>query len=115
MEEKEMIFYRDRKGSPINLEEWGKLLEDRKYSILKQELLPNGAYVSTVWLGLKHGFGDSEGCYFETMVFDHSPGTKRDKGDNLDERRYPTEESALIGHKEMCELWANRRIPPFSG
>lgn len=62
--------------------------------------------VSTVFLGLDHGFG-GEPRWFETMVFD-GPMAGRMK-------RYATWDEAKIGHELMCEevRAAMRRIKPI--
>lgn len=54
-----------------------------------------GAYVSTVFLGLDHRFGQGEPLVFETMVF----------GGPLDQEqeRYSTWDEAEAGHKAMVE------------
>ena len=88
--------YLDKAGKPIDLWEWAKLLEDHSYQVIKQETLPDGKYVSTVWLGLNHQYGSGPPLIFETMVF---PTKGR-----LDEercQRYSTLDDALAGHAEI--------------
>ena len=65
---------------------------------MKQDLLPNGKWVSTVWLGLDCQFGEGKPLIFETMVFP-------EKGNflDIDCARYSTEEEALKGHEEMIK------------
>lgn len=60
--------------------------------------LPNGGYVSTVFLGLDHGlWRDGPPHIFETMVF-------LPAGDDYGEQlRYSTWEEAEAGHKEAVE------------
>jgi hypothetical protein len=86
--------YYDRQGKPIELEDWVKKFEDPAYKILVKTDLPDGRHVSTVWLGVDHGYGWLTGSgrllIFETMVF---PGN--------DCQRYATEAEALAGHEEM--------------
>lgn len=91
-----MSEYYNRKGEPLELMEWGKLFEDRKYKILKQETLPSGKFISTVWLGMDHNFGGGEPLIFETMVFP----TKANYMEEICER-YSTEEEALLGHERI--------------
>jgi hypothetical protein len=57
--------------------------------------------VSTVWLGLDHGFDNSDPVIFETMVF-------ADGDTAADEwmRRYSTEKEALEGHAEIVTVIA---------
>lgn len=65
-------------------------------------------YISTVFLGFDHGFGDGPPVLFETMVF----------GGSLDQEmdRYCTWEEAEAGHEIMTwrvmesEKWHNRMI-----
>lgn len=86
-----------------------KLLEDKladfSYKCVKQEELPDGKFVSTVWLGLDYSyFGEAHGpLIFETMVF-----PKRGEFGELDMDRYSTEEEALIGHAEMVKKWLEK-------
>ena len=95
----------DKNGKEINYEEWGKLLEDKDYKIIKQETLPDGKKVSTVWLGLDHNFGEGEPLIFETMVFS-SEGDFSD----VDVERYSTLEEAQKGHEEMVKKWSRKEI-----
>jgi hypothetical protein len=91
----------DRNGEPISFRTWCRLRElGIDYLRLAAETI--GPYwVSTVWLGLDHGFRcpnfpDFPRLIFETMVF------KGKEGD-LDCRRYSTEEEALAGHARMVD------------
>ena len=63
--------------------------------------------VSTVFLGLDHGFGHvGEPILFETMVF--RLGTRRD----LECIRYATWEEAELGHAEIVKEWQGRKPSP---
>lgn len=79
--------------------QWSKWFEtaDR---IVKQDELSNGYFVSTIFLGLDHGFADSEHLWFETMVFQ-----SEDDLDDLDCCRYETWDQAEEGHKTMVKKW----------
>lgn len=105
---KEELFrgmYFDREGIEIpSVLEWGRLMQDPKYKIIKQDKIFPDIFVSTVWLGLDHGFHnflrkdftenpDYKPIIFETMVFPECD----------DMMRYCTEEAAIRGHCEM--LW----------
>lgn len=81
----------NKEGKQIGGKEWGELLNDRSYSTIKQEDLPDGCYISTVWLGLDHRFSIGEPLIFETMVFD-----REDK--EVEMQRYTTLEEAELGH-----------------
>lgn len=70
-----MIRYYRMDGSPYppgdeGLMEWAKDFEESD-RIVKQELLWNGIWISTVWLGLDHQYGDGPPLIFETMAFRH--------------------------------------------
>jgi hypothetical protein len=83
-----MSLYFDRQGRPITMEQWvAGMGTDRHVGLT--DLGPLGQ-VSTVWLGLNHGWGAGPPLIFETMVF----------GGPLDEyqERYATEEEASTGH-----------------
>ena len=82
--------YFNRKGRPIEVLEWAKLHNQFDYvSIAKTHA--NGLYVSTVWLGIDHRFGEGAPLIFETMVF---PGERHVE-------RYVTEEEAKAGHETI--------------
>lgn len=96
------ILYFDRKGNPIvDITQWGKMFEDRNYQIVKQDKLPNGCFVSTVWLGLDHSHGGTEPLIFETMVFL--------KDEELAQERYSTEKEALDGHRILLAKYSIER------
>jgi hypothetical protein len=94
--------YYDRKGNPISdvTGEWGKLFRDPKYKRVASTLLPDGKWVSTVWLGLDHGYGEGPPLIFETMVF-----PSEEIMSELDAERYSTEAEAVAGHARMVAKW----------
>jgi hypothetical protein len=67
--------------------------------------LPDGSYLSTVWLGLDHGFGGRP-LIFETMRFTGKergesmefPDPFGEDGETTNQLRYTTEEEALAAH-----------------
>ena len=89
------LFY-NRDGSPIGLEEWCRRTVDREYLRIDQTTLPDGKWVSTVWQGLNHRFGEGPPLIFETMVF-----TSQEEMETIDQQRYATENEAILGHQEM--------------
>jgi hypothetical protein len=99
--EEGLMDYYDKQGKPMELLEWGKLFEDFSYKRVAEDTLPDGKWVSTVWLGLNHQYGGGPPLIFETMVF-----PSRDKLDELHCQRYSTEEEAVSGHKAIVEKWA---------
>jgi hypothetical protein len=48
--------YFDRQGKPIEMMDWAALHDDTAYRIIAQHWI-RGWMVSTVWLGLDHGYG----------------------------------------------------------
>ena len=76
-----------------------KLLGDKHYSRVALTNR-NGFVVSTVWLGLDHGFGHTPPLIFETMVFDP-------QGNELECERYASEQEAHEGHMKMVKKLAN--------
>jgi hypothetical protein len=84
----------DREGQPIPWEESVRLSADREYRRVAWTALPNlgpEAFVSTVWLGLDHGWGAGPPIIFESLDF---PAQKH-------MRRYSTLEEARVGHEEL--------------
>jgi hypothetical protein len=86
--------------------EWSLQLEQRLESCkqdadiwrVARTYLPNGGYVSTVFLGLDHAFMGGPPMIFETMTF--LPG---DEGENTEQFRYSTWEEAEAGHADAVE------------
>lgn len=80
-----------------NIHVWARWYETANRHVA-QTFIPGGIWVSTVFLGIDHGFGNfARPILFETMVF----GTEHDY-----ERRYATWDQALLGHQEVvAEVW----------
>lgn len=94
--------YYDREGKPIDQTEWGEKFRDMDYKRVERTDLPNGIWVSTVWLGLDHGiFQDGPPVIFETMVFGEG------NGDEYQER-YSTEAEARAGHEKAVDLYKKK-------
>lgn len=56
----------------------------------------DGSFVSTIFLGLDHNFGDGPPILWETMMFH--------QGEWGPERRAASKEDALQNHANMCNL-----------
>ncbi len=87
--------------------EWARDCGDREGCIVKQDTLPSGHWVSTVWIGLAMGLSGIPGygppLIFETMVWDAQE-------EIVDQDRYATEEDAIVGHvQKVDELMAAYR------
>lgn len=92
-------------GSSLDLMEWAKKCEDMEYKRVSETTLPNGTWISTVWLGLDHRFGgDGPPLIFETMTF---PSTTN--FDELDMERYSTIAEAKVGHEAMVAKWTEKK------
>lgn len=84
-----------RSGEQISMLEWTLLFEDVAYRVVEQTQVEQ-LLVSTIWLGLDHGFGtrgEDQPLQFETMVlpdFDF-------------QARYRTEAEARAGHAKAVE------------
>lgn len=94
-------FY-DRQGNPMPMMEWARRYETRgDEKRVAESTLPNGRWVSTVWLGIDHSFGSGPPLIFETMVFE-----SEDDLSELDCERYSTEAEAVAGHARIVEKWS---------
>ena len=98
-------YYR-RDGKPYEgdgLLQWSKDLENKEMQRVTQTTLADGRWISTVWLGLDHQYGDGPPLIFETMVF-----SSRASYEDEDQERYSTEKEAVEGHERMVEKWRNK-------
>lgn len=91
----------DRQGNPMTDESaMAKWLEDPEYKRVAETTLPDGKWISTVWLCFDHQYAEGPPLIFETMVFPN-----KDVYGELDMDRYSTEEEAKTGHIKMVEKW----------
>src|SRR5262249_41846496 len=97
---------------------------DMEYRRVAHDDLPDGSYLSTVWLGLDHGHGLGPPLIFETMRFQGDvsesqwvmggrvstfeyhgslefPDIFDPEGGTTEQLRYTTEEEALAAHHEI--------------
>lgn len=85
----------DRSGEPITFQRWCLLFEDRRYQVVERTEIGN-VLISTVWLGLDHGFGRSdEPLIFETMIFGGAEAEEL--------YRYASEDEARAHHAKLVE------------
>ena len=90
--------YVSREGNPIE-----RMSASER--AVKQETLPNGLWVSTVWLGLNHSQAlNGPPLIYETMVFPPDDYEGEHPCQNECER-YPTEEAAIAGHEQVAAKW----------
>lgn len=84
-----------------NLGAWAEWFDkNNDQRIVKQDTLPNGMWVSTVFLGLDHSFGNGKPLLFETMVF-----PKKGDFSEVDMDRYTTYLQAEKGHANMVKKY----------
>jgi hypothetical protein len=90
--------YYDRKGNPLSWDAYIALRTANPGDEAKRvglDVLPGDVRISTVWLGLDHGWGGGPPLIFETMVFGGPMSGEMD--------RYSTEAQAVEGHARMVE------------
>lgn len=103
--------YYDKKGRPISLQEFAKLSKIKKYREIGRHQFSDGAFVSTVWLGIDHSFtGEGQPIIFETMSFDIDKKTGKIDWGGQYTTRYTKEEDAKKGHAEMVAKVAAERF-----
>lgn len=89
----------DIDGNPVTMRQWARLMERKRrkgYGRIGRDEF-RGVTVSTVWLGLDHGFGRGDTpIIFETMVF----------GGRWDDEtfRYATKGEAAQGHRALARI-----------
>jgi hypothetical protein len=93
----ELSLWFDRQGRPISSEECMVLFSRDEYRQVAHTDLGDKGNISTVWLGIDHGFGmGQQPVIFETMVFG---------GPHTDwQERYRTEAEALAGHARIVKM-----------
>lgn len=96
-----------RDGTPYpgqgtnNLDFYNEVEKDLNNLALRrvaETTLPDGRWVSTVWLGLNQSWNSERPMIFETMVF---PGKDQPRSMDLETYRYATEAEALAGHEAV--------------
>ena len=107
-----VIQHYDRAGNPMTVDEWIeaiKVKEGIDPRRVAETTLPDGKWVSTVWLGLDHNFsGDGPPVIFESMVFAFRKS--QGLGEDLDQERYSTEEEARMGHDALVAKWMKEAV-----
>ena len=98
--------YYDRDGLPIDIEQFSQLHGDLDYVVVARFVCEDGAWLSTVWLGIDHSFAldlETPPIIFETLGF------LANRSDEVVGCRYSTFEQAIAGHYEqLAELLALR-------
>lgn len=87
---------------PVEMEEWSQMMATGTRTKVQNRV--KGYLISTVFLGLDHGFGGEVQLY-ETMIF---------AGDSWTDRymeRYATKAEALAGHARIVEMVKLGKLP----
>lgn len=97
----------DEKNNPIGVKDiirWGHWWEEarkEKRTIVAQDTLPDGTFISTVFLGIDHGFMEEVPILFETMAFNkRKKDSKWALGEDIYQMRYATWDEAKKGHMQ---------------
>jgi hypothetical protein len=89
-----------------SIDDWGEMFQDTESRRVGQREYIGVYEVSTVFLGIDHGFSGGAPLLFETMVFGDGP---RDG----EQYRYATWDEAEAGHKrvvaELESEWSGKR------
>ena len=92
---------------PVDHKEWARWFETHtKQRIVRQDTVA-GKWVSTVFLGVDHGFGGRDiPTLFETMVFNTKDDGEPDMSGE-DQWRWRSYREALLGHEAVVEALKN--------
>jgi hypothetical protein len=106
--------YYDRQGLPITFLQWGDRFHNLNYRrVVWTDLGP--VQVSTVWLGIDHGWGLGPPVIFETFIFcENDQALTGADGEELIDTwgRYRTIEEAIAGHEEAVRQVREAILPP---
>lgn len=86
---------------PVPLFEWAAWFASTD-RIVQQDTRADGLFISTVFLGIDHSFGEGPPLLFETMVFQGKDGRE------IDCQRYSTWDDALAGHQHFLAQYQVR-------
>lgn len=76
----------------------------REHRIIQQDKVGT-FFISTVWLGLDHGYGEGEPHIYETMIFDESEeGPSYPDWPDMYQERYSRWKSALKNHRRVLKV-----------
>jgi hypothetical protein len=101
------VKYYDLDGNPCSLEQWEFIMATKDPRRVAEDTVHSldGCYwVSTVWLGIDHGWNSEKPVLWETMIF-----AKNQDPLELDQwcQRYTSRDEALEGHRHVVEMLRN--------
>jgi hypothetical protein len=93
-------YIQDEHGEPVetDLYTWAAWFENADNRVIAHDRDESGTrdiLVSTIFLGLDHGFGEGPPILWETMVL-------KDGGSDVYCERYTSRADALAGHRAVC-------------
>lgn len=98
------LYVLDENHNPVvevDMHKWGKFFENEARTVAKTR--KDGVDVSTVFLGMDHGWGEGPPILFETMIF----GGEH----NEDQWRCSTWDEAVKMHERACEVAYGKSYP----
>ncbi len=96
---------------PADVLEWGRYFEKADRHVAKTDVGP--FWVSTVFLGIDHQFGEGPPLLFETMVFRNDPDGTRNMSDLWSDRASTWEEAELTHAWGVA--WAQKQLEGVEG
>jgi len=115
------ILGEDNRPIPADIETWARWRAGNQDRRVVQQTPVDGAVVSTVFLGIDHGFGldGSPPVLWETMVFHRTHQTHQThqthegltSGFEDYQERYTSYEAAIAGHTRAVDMVLSRRSP----
>ena len=85
----------ENKAIPATAKEFSEFVSDPFRKVVSRTELPGDVQISTVFLGLDHGWGRGDPVLFETMIF----------GGEYDQHmwRYTSRDGAVVGHLAVLD------------
>lgn len=103
------ILDRNRLAVPCDLMTWARMIERRDGDrVIAQEYIGECYWVSTVFLGVNHNFGEGDPLLFETMIFD------LDRSDVWMERCGTWDEALDMHERAVAEAQRLLRLLPVA-
>ena len=109
MEQRYAILNEKDELVPCEVEEWCVWFESNPGRRVVKRTEAMGTQVSTVFLGINHGWGERKDLWYETCVFyNQKTGIKLSSGRELSESevvaRYETRAEAIAGHEKWVKV-----------
>lgn len=110
-------YFYDRQGAQISLFEWANLMEDPAYTFVGFSTIgTTGLFIATYWRGIEpaemtvfHPERNRPHLIYETCAFRLDPPRPVQSDDGDIYRWWVNEQSALTGHRQVCE-WVRDHV-----